>query len=54
MAQLLTRDEFRNSVFERDRHRCVICGSEGNSMLITSLSAVFGLMADVASEAYND
>jgi hypothetical protein len=25
-----------------------------NSMLITSLSAVFGLMADVASEAYND
>jgi 5-methylcytosine-specific restriction endonuclease McrA len=29
MAQLLTRDEFRNSVFERDRHRCVICGSEG-------------------------
>ena len=29
MAQLLTRDEFRNSVFERDGHRCVICGSEG-------------------------
>lgn len=25
---LLTRDEFRNKVFERDQHRCVICGNE--------------------------
>lgn len=24
---LLTRDEFRNQVFERDRHRCVVCGN---------------------------
>lgn len=24
--QLLTRDQFRTSVFERDGHRCVICG----------------------------
>ena len=24
---LLTRDEFRNKVFERDRRRCVICGA---------------------------
>jgi len=24
---LLTRDEFRNKVFERDNHRCVICGA---------------------------
>jgi 5-methylcytosine-specific restriction endonuclease McrA len=26
--KLLTRDEFRNAVFERDGHRCVICGNE--------------------------
>lgn len=25
MEKLLTRDEFRNGVFERDHHRCVIC-----------------------------
>ena len=25
MKQLLTRDEFRNAVFERDQHLCVIC-----------------------------
>lgn len=25
MSILLTRDDFRNSVFERDHHRCVIC-----------------------------
>jgi hypothetical protein len=24
--QLLTRDEFRNGVFERDGHKCVVCG----------------------------
>lgn len=24
---LLTRDDFRNLVFERDRHRCVVCGN---------------------------
>lgn len=24
--QLLNRDEFRNGVFARDGHRCVICG----------------------------
>lgn len=24
--QLLTRDEFRNAVFERDNHKCVVCG----------------------------
>lgn len=24
--QLLTRDEFRNAVFERDGHKCVVCG----------------------------
>lgn len=24
--ELLTRDIFRNSVFERDRHQCVVCG----------------------------
>lgn len=24
--RLLTRDEFRNSVFERDGHKCVVCG----------------------------
>lgn len=27
MSGLLTRDEFRESVFERDRHTCVICGA---------------------------
>lgn len=26
--KLLTRDEFRESVFARDKHKCVICGSE--------------------------
>ncbi len=26
---LLTRDNFRNAVFERDDHRCVICGAPG-------------------------
>jgi len=25
--QLLTRDEFRNGVFERDGHKCCVCGS---------------------------
>jgi hypothetical protein len=25
-AKLLTRDEFREQVFARDRHRCVVCG----------------------------
>ena len=25
---LLTRDQFRNAVFARDNHRCVICGNE--------------------------
>jgi hypothetical protein len=25
MSKLLTRDEFRNAVFERDDHRCVMC-----------------------------
>lgn len=27
MPKLLTRDEFRESVLERDNHRCVICGA---------------------------
>jgi len=27
MNILLTRDDFRNSVFERDSHKCVICGA---------------------------
>lgn len=27
METLLTRDDFRNSVFERDGHKCIICGS---------------------------
>jgi len=26
---LLTRDEFREAVFARDHHRCVICRNEG-------------------------
>jgi len=26
---LLTRDQFRNAVFERDNHKCVICGEPG-------------------------
>ncbi len=25
---LLTRDEFRNNVFERDNHLCIICGDK--------------------------
>jgi len=28
---LLTRDDFRNSVFERDSYKCVICGSTANA-----------------------
>ena len=28
-VQLLTRDEFREGVFARDGHRCVICRAEG-------------------------
>jgi 5-methylcytosine-specific restriction endonuclease McrA len=24
--ELLTRDQFRQAVFERDHHRCVLCG----------------------------
>ena len=27
MEQLLSRDEFRNGVFQRDNHLCVICGN---------------------------
>ena len=27
MSQLLTRDAFREGVFKRDGHRCVICGA---------------------------
>ena len=27
MKTLMTRDDFRNSVFERDNHLCVICGA---------------------------
>ena len=26
MEKLLTRDEFREGVFKRDAHKCVICG----------------------------
>lgn len=29
MSKLLTRDEFRNAVFERDKHTCVMCGLLG-------------------------
>lgn len=29
MAQLLTRDDFRERVFLRDSHRCVVCGDHG-------------------------
>lgn len=29
MEKLLTRDEFRESVFRRDNHKCVICGVSG-------------------------
>ena len=28
-GELLTRDDFREGVFARDGHRCVICGAEG-------------------------
>jgi predicted restriction endonuclease len=28
MEKLMTRDEFRNAVFERDNHRCVICNEQ--------------------------
>jgi 5-methylcytosine-specific restriction endonuclease McrA len=27
MNKLLTRDEFREAVFARDKHKCVFCGS---------------------------
>lgn len=26
MEKELTRDEFRKSVFERDKYKCIICG----------------------------
>lgn len=26
--KLLTRDEFREGVFERDGHKCVVCGDD--------------------------
>ena len=29
---LLTRDEFREAVFQRDQHRCVVCGLRGAHM----------------------
>lgn len=29
MEKLLSRDEFRNAVFERDGHKCVICSADG-------------------------
>lgn len=29
--KLLSRDEFREAVFERDKHRCVICGKKDNA-----------------------
>jgi hypothetical protein len=29
LGSLLTRDEFREAVFARDKHKCVICGSPG-------------------------
>lgn len=29
MEKLLTRDQFREGVFSRDNHKCVICGSSG-------------------------
>lgn len=28
LSKLLSRDEFRNSVFLRDNHKCVVCGEE--------------------------
>lgn len=32
MNKLLTRDEFRNSVFERDDFKCVICSEDGQDV----------------------
>lgn len=29
MTRLLTRDDFRNGVFQRDNHKCVLCGEPG-------------------------
>jgi 5-methylcytosine-specific restriction endonuclease McrA len=29
MNKLLTRDDFRESVFKRDGHKCVICKAPG-------------------------
>lgn len=29
MSKLLTRDQFRNAVFDRDKHTCVLCKAEG-------------------------
>lgn len=31
MSRLLTRDEFRNGVFARDNHKCVICSNEADA-----------------------
>ena len=27
--KLLTRDEFRETVFKRDKYKCVVCGEDG-------------------------
>lgn len=29
VPKLLTRDDFREGVFDRDGHKCVVCGSAG-------------------------